>query len=443
MIVSSIALVLLSLTVIWTVLLKAGVYPADWDRTLLAAGCIASFYSVATNRRNRAPALGKISVLIVAVPCYVALQLVPIPLSILHVLSPARASLAAALVPLFPTISKAPLSVSPPATVLSLFTITAYITTFYLIRGIAWRFGSRIWVPVIPLLFLASLEAAIGMVQDGGTYTNRDHFCGLLEMILPLSVVCGLAILRKGSSMQMAIAACAVWSVSVLSFVAIIYSLSRAGFVVALASLFVVGALVWRLKFASLWTVILLIPLAFFFLSTDPLLERFADQISGEARPYIWKETLSLIAEFPWFGCGLGGFESVFLKHQAIANNFAIQFAHNDYLQYLAELGIVGFSILSAALISVLWPIFDGLKHFVDEDRRLLTVGVIGSIVAIGLHSLVDFNMYIPANAMTLAWIVGLGSAHITVYKRRSEEAPRRIVSAERAEGENLSDEVA
>ncbi len=69
-------------------------------------------------------------------------------------------------------------------------------------------------------------------------------------------------------------------------------------------------------------------------------------------------------------------------------------------------------------------------------------MGVIGSIVAIGLHSLVDFNMYIPANAMTLAWIVGLGSAHITAYKR-SEETPGRIVSAEWGEGERLGDEVA
>jgi O-antigen ligase len=348
----------------------------------------------------------------------------------LQILSPARESLAAAISPIYSTISKAPLSVNPPAALLSLFTVIGYIVTFFLVRELAWRFRPGVWVPVIPLLCIAGLEAAIGMVQVGGTYTNRDHFSGLLEMILPLSVVCGLAILRKGSSMQIAIKVCAVWTVSVVSFVAIIYSLSRAGFVVALASLFVVGALERRLKFASLWIPILLIPMAFIFLTTDPLLERFADKVAGEARPFIWKETLSLIGEFRWFGCGLGGYESTFLKYQAHAKDFSIQFAHNDYLQYLAELGIVGFSILSAALIGVLWPIFGGLKRSVDEDRRLLTVGVIGSVVAIGLHSLVDFNMYIPANAMTLAWIVGLGSAHITVYKR-SKEAPGRIVSAE------------
>ncbi len=192
----------------------------------------------------------------------------------------------------------------------------------------------------------------------------------------------------------------------------------------ALASLFMVGALdrlpsyhSRRLKFASLGTSVLFVLLVFAFLTTGALLDRFAemssvDKISAEARPFIWKETLSLIAEFRWFGCGLGGFESTFLKHQVNAKDFSIQFAHNDYLQYLAELGIVGFSILSAALMSVLLPVFRGLTDLVDEDRRLLTVGIIGSVVAIGIHSLVDFNMYIPANAMTLAWIIGVGSAN-------------------------------
>ncbi len=443
----SIALVLLSLALIWTVFAKGGVYPSDWSVTLLAVGGTASFYSVATDRRSRVPALGKTaSLLIVAVPCYVGFQLLPLPLPILRILSPARESLAVAISSINSTISRAPLSVNPPAALLSLFTVVGYIVTFLLVRELAWRFRPGVWIPVIPLLFIAGVEAIIGVVQVGvgwpsavanGTYVNRDHFCGLLELILPLSVVCGLGILRKDnrryrSSVQIAVKVCAAWTVSVVSFVAIVYSTSRAGFVVALASLFVVVALERRVKFASLWICILLIPLAFFLLTTDPLLERFADKMAGEARPYIWKETLSLITEFRWFGCGLGGFASTFLKYQGHFKDFSIQFAHNDYLQYLAELGIVGFSILSAAFMGVLWPIFGGLQHSGDEDRRLLTVGVTGSIVAIGLHSLVDFNMYIPANAMTLAWIVGLGSAHITVYKR-SEETPGAIMSAERA----------
>ena len=41
---------------------------------------------------------------------------------------------------------------------------------------------------------------------------------------------------------------------------------------------------------------------------------------------------MPLISEYRFFGCGLGGFESVFLKYQAVANNFRVEFAHNDYL---------------------------------------------------------------------------------------------------------------
>ena len=84
--------------------------------------------------------------------------------------------------------------------------------------------------------------------------------------------------------------------------------------------------------------------------------------------------------------------------------------SHNDYLQYLAELGLIGYGILVAAIVGVLIPVIKGIIHGEDENRRLLLVGCAGSFVAIGLHSFVDFNLYIPANAMILAWIAGVAS---------------------------------
>ena len=145
------------------------------------------------------------------------------------------------------------------------------------------------------------------------------------------------------------------------------------------------------------------------------LIARFADmssdKVSADARPLIWRQTLSLIAEYPWFGVGLGGYEATFLKHQAVAAAFNIQFAHNDYLQYLAELGLVGFSILLTALIAVLAPVVRKLRGLQDGDNRLVMVACLGSFAAIALHSLVDFNTYVPANSMTLAWIMGVASA--------------------------------
>ena len=86
--------------------------------------------------------------------------------------------------------------------------------------------------------------------------------------------------------------------------------------------------------------------------------------------------------------------------------------AHNDYLQYLAELGFWGFGLLLAALVGVLIPVVSGIVRIEDENRRLLLVACAGSFVAIGLHSLVDFNLYIPGNAMVLAWIAGVASVN-------------------------------
>ena len=153
----------------------------------------------------------------------------------------------------------------------------------------------------------------------------------------------------------------------------------------------------------------------FIFLPPDQLLGRFAEmsasgKISADTRIYLWKETLSLINEFRWFGCGLGGFESSFLKYQDTVNGFRVEFAHNDYLQYLSELGIFGFAILMTAVVGVLIPVSKGLIRVEDENRRLLLVACVGSFVAIGMHSFVDFNLYTPANAMILAWIAGVAS---------------------------------
>jgi hypothetical protein len=46
-----------------------------------------------------------------------------------------------------------------------------------------------------------------------------------------------------------------------------------------------------------------------------------------------------------------------------------------------------------------------------NSDQRYRTQACIGALVAIGLHSLVDFNMYIPANTMLPAWISGIAAA--------------------------------
>jgi O-antigen ligase len=432
-----ITLVALALSLAWALLWRAGVYPSDWVSTVLFVGCICLVYWLFVRRRFLAPpSAGWVRLAIWALPCYCAFQLLPLPLGLLNFLSPARAHLVQALAPVLPAVASAPISVDPPMALMWGITLLSYVGTFFLIRELGWRFVDRPWVMVVPLLIIGFIEAVFGIIQVSagwpnsqgtGTYTNRDHFSGMLEMLLPQAVMLGWVILRKRRdqlerSIWPAIYVCVVWATAALFLVSIVYSLSRMGFFVALCSLFLTGALSFgpRLPSRNFRTIALtLLALGalalFIFLPPDQLLARFAElsaseKISADARIDFWKETILLIDEFRWFGCGLGGFESSFLKYQEIMNAYRVEMAHNDFLQYLAELGLVGFSILMAAVVGILIPVVKGIVQVDDENRRLLLVACAGSFAAIGIHSFVDFNLYIPANAMILAWLAGVAS---------------------------------
>jgi O-antigen ligase len=437
----SVAVLLLALSLAWAVFLGAGVSPYDWVTTLLYIGCISLLYWFSSQSRQNAPPLKIwVRLVIFALPCYIAFQLTPLPLSLLRTLSPARAALVDSLAPVLPNIApgivKAPLSVNPPAAVFWFFAILGYIATFFLVRELAWQFSRRPWALAAPLIAIAACQAAIGLSQvlagrpsgeASGTYTSRDHFCGLLEMVLPLTLAYGLVLLRRrtgrfSTAKSAALAAAGMWAISALLLLAVICSSSEIGVLAALCSLFVILALtigprlpsrLWRQS--SLAVVATAILLVVVFSPADRLVGSFArisstGKVSPETRLFVWQETLPLIAEFGWFGCGLGGFESAFLRYQGIAGTSRFQFANNDYLQYLAELGFLGCALLAAVLMAFCRPIVRGILRLADEDRRLLAIGCAGSFLAAALHSLVDFNMYIPANAMTLAWIAGLVS---------------------------------
>ena len=428
-------LTVLSLAIVWSVLAKGGVWPADWQVALIgiafASGLYWAFCSTSRCVPKMSPWLLWPTYLI---PAYLVFQLVPLPLGTLQILSPARAELLMHLAPVITGVHSAPLSVNPPAALLHLFTFLGYILTFLLSRELAWRFPASPWALCIPLIVVGFVEAIIGLAQivstwptgsASGTYTNRDHFSGLLEMILPLACVYGLVIFRRGaagSQFARALAACSVWLLAALMLVGIIYSESRMGFLVALFTLFFLGIMAviprdptraWRLY--SLATVALAVILMSVFLPPSQLLARFAivssgGEISADTRLQLWKETLPLISEFRFFGCGLGGYESVFLKYQDVSNNLRVEFAHNDYLQCLAELGFAGSAVMAVFFVSLLTGIFRRIFHEESEDSRLLSIACAAALIAIGLHSLVDFNLYVPVNAMTVAWIAGVGS---------------------------------
>ena len=258
-----------------------------------------------------------------------------------------------------------------------------------------------------------------------GTYVDRDHFAGLLEMLLPLAVMYAITIWRRADTRLQSPALPAIGSavfgaLGALLLLGIIYSLSRMGFLVALCTLVVIAILTvgprlpsQRTRLWALGGIALLVVLAFVFLPPDQLIARFAemastDRVSAEDRLNFWRETLALIQAYPVFGCGLGAYESAFRRFQAVDPTYAIDAAHNDYLQFAAELGIAGFIILATLAIVILYKTIRAILEEETIDGHYLAIGCLGSMLAMLLHSLVDFNLQIPANALTMAWICGI-----------------------------------
>jgi O-antigen ligase len=409
-----------------------GVVLADWNVCLLLVGLAAVVYWSRTPGDGPASSSDLRRWAVLLVPCYVALQLLPAPLFLLRILSPARARTLDSLGNVMQSVGFAPLSVTPATTSSHLFRIVGYTLTFLIIRDIARRSSERRpWLPAIPVIGFATIEAAWGFLQSAGgdevqgTYPSRNHFAGLLEMALPLAVAYGIALLRYGRARHAApasrtVKAGALLAIAALIFGGLLYSLSKMGFVSGLGGLFVMGVLAvttrlrtWQ-KWLALASMAAFVIFVFLFLPPDELVGRFgglSSNDSSEGRWPIWLDTLRLIAAYPVFGCGLGTYGTAFLKYQTSVVDRVFTFAHNDYLQLTAELGTAGFLLLCAVALPVFTRAFRAAAQARDTNTRYLGLGCAGAFAAIGLHSLADFNLYIPANAMVLAWISGIAAS--------------------------------
>jgi O-antigen ligase len=172
----------------------------------------------------------------------------------------------------------------------------------------------------------------------------------------------------------------------------------------------------WRQKWPAFVGVPVVAAIAIGYLLPQQVAARFSEE--DPTRLAIWRDTLHLIGAYPLFGCGLGAYEPGIIQFKTAGPGADLDQAHNDYLQYLAELGLVGFFIGLWPIAMVLRRLWNAWARPTDPHSGWLTLACAGSMLAIGLHSLVDFNLYVLPNMMVFAWVLG-----IAAYSGRS---PRR-----------------
>jgi O-antigen ligase len=149
-------------------------------------------------------------------------------------------------------------------------------------------------------------------------------------------------------------------------------------------------------------------------------MERFAlDKLLQEGRPALWANTLRIISDFPLVGTGLGTFSSLYPDLYGEAGPLRLSHTHNDYLEFLSELGIIGMLFLLAIVLIMLSRIllvWSGRRY---PEAKALALGGIIAIFGILIHSITDFNLHIPANVLLFTIILSL--TMVMVFYRRTE----------------------
>src|SRR6266478_3254188 len=222
-----------------------------------------------------------------------------------------------------------------------------------------------------------------------GPYVNRNHFAGFAELVLPLALVpLVLGRVRRER-----------WPVvglfAVLPIGALFLSASRGGIVSFGAELSVL-AMVMILR-----------------------------RESGK-RASMRRDTWRIFLDHPFVGTGLGTLQLVYPPYESLYDGKIVNHTHNDYLEVLAETGLLG-GMCCAWFLGVFWvQSLQRLRQFNHSFSGALQLSGFLACSGFLVHSLVDFNLHIPANALLFFLMAHLATAEIQQTGRPTTSRQRR-----------------
>lgn len=267
-----------------------------------------------------------------------------------------------------------------------------------------------------------------------GPYGNYNHFAGMVELLLPLPLA---YLLFAKINLEQRL----LWLFSVvLMAVALIFSLSRGGI---LALGIELAALMLFAKWDRLQSVgsgrlpgqadarstmgnglmlggaLAAVVVLALWIGYEPLSKRFgtvrqgAGEYSVVTRTEYWRGAWQMFLDHPIAGVGLGAFPTAYPSYgHSSAKNERLEQAHNDYLQLLADTGLIGALVglwFLFELIRTARRQFQTLARARNQDRALVIGGYV-AMLGIAVHSFLDFNLQIAANALLFLLVVALAT---------------------------------
>ncbi len=283
-----------------------------------------------------------------------------------------------------------------------------------------------IWTP-------ADWTSAPAMVRASGPFVNPDDFANYMALLMPMAIagaIHGIPFRRRAGVGAFRVASGAG---ALVIAAAVVLSLSRAGWAsaaVGVASFFLLISLPpaggsrasaharWRRwMLAACATAIAAIAVAAAVAIGASIMGHRdagaaaagagASELGMEGRIALWRGTLAMIRDFPVLGVGLGGWPAMFPCYR-LPPWFPLVYreAHNDYLQFAAEAGIIGVALLVWVFARIVTSLSRVIRTRADDWP--LVAALIAAVPAMATHEMFDFCLHIPANAVLFTLILAL-----------------------------------
>ncbi|CAA0336625.1 O-antigen ligase family protein [Alteromonas sp. BZK5] len=263
-----------------------------------------------------------------------------------------------------------------------------------------------------------------------GSFVYKNHYANFLLLCLSAAIGYMIASLRvrSGSSTRERLRRIVRFWLSnkvlfrigiIIMVIALVMSRSRMGnsaFFIAMTITATLGLIYFKPRqksyvvlFISMLVIDILIVSSLFGLKqVQQRLEQ--TNLTQESRDEVITDALPLLSEYGIIGTGGGTFYTVYPQVQSESIQHFYDHAHNEYLQFAIEFGIVGAAIIAMLVLLCAKSALSAMRHRRHPLPRGTAFAAVMAVIGMALHSTVDFPLQAPANTAIFIILLALGT---------------------------------